>query len=121
MIPYMLAARQAIESQYDAICNIIEYQPKIINKITNFLEVTVKEKQPCKISFEGVYVNNQTDNESKVTSKIKLFIAPELEIKPGTKIVATQRGKTTIYQSSGEPAIYNTHQEIMLQLFRKWA
>lgn len=121
MDPYILATRQAIESQYDAICNIIEYQPKIINKITNFVEVTVNEKQPCKISFEEVYVNNQTDNESKVTAKIKLFIAPELEIKPGSKIVATKRGKTTIYQSSGEAAVYDTHQEIMLQLFKGWA
>ena len=74
-----------------------------------------------KISFEEVYVNTETDNESKVVTKIKLFIAPEINIMPGSKIVVTQRGRTTEYKNSGEPAIYETHQEIMLVKFKGWA
>ncbi len=123
MNPYILAARQAIESQYDGICDIIEYQkvkdPK--TKKSNFIEKVVKEKQACKVSYEDIYVNTETETQSKVITKIKLFIAPELDIKPGSKIVVTQKGRTTEYKNSGDPAIYDTHQEIMLEKFKEWA
>lgn len=123
MNQYIVAARKAIESQYKGICDIIECKKKkdSINKITKFEEITVKQKQPCKISFEDVCQNDTTDTESKVVSKVKLFIAPELQIKPGSKIVVTQRGRTTVYKNSGEPAILDTHQEIMLELWKGWA
>lgn len=123
MNPYILAARQAVESQYDGICNIIEHQkvkdPK--TKKSNFIENIVKEEQACKVSYEDIYVNTETETQSKVVTKIKLFIAPELDIKPGSKIVVTQKGRTTEYKNSGEPAIYDTHQEIMLEKFKEWA
>ncbi len=123
MNPYILAARQAVESQYDGICNIIEHQkvkdPK--TKKSNFIENVVKEEQACKVSYEDIYVNTETETQSKVVTKIKLFIAPELDIKPGSKIVVTQKGRTTEYKNSGEPAIYDTHQEIMLEKFKEWA
>lgn len=123
MNQYILAARKAIESQYDGICDIIEHKEKLKenSNITGFVEEVVKEEQPCKISFEEVYVNTETDKEAKVVTKIKLFIAPEINIMPGSKIVVTQRGRTTEYKNSGEPAIYNTHQEIMLVKFKGWA
>ena len=35
MNPYIIAARKAIESQYDAKCDVIEKRPKEINNITN--------------------------------------------------------------------------------------
>ena len=123
MNPYILAARQAVESQYDGICNIIEHQkvkdPK--TKKSNFIENVVKEEQACKVSYEDIYLNTETETQSKVVTKIKLFIAPELDIKPGSKIVVTQKGRTTEYKNSGEPAIYDTHQEIMLEKFKEWA
>lgn len=123
MNKYILAARKAIESQYDGECSIIEYKEKLKenSNITDFVEETVKQNQACRISFEEVYVNTETDEESKVITKIKLFIAPEINILPGSKIVVTQRGRTTEYKNSGEPAIYKTHQEIMLVKFKGWA
>ena len=51
----------------------------------------------------------------------KLFISPEVEIKPGSKIVVTQNGVTTEFSNSGKPAIYTNHQEIMLKLFEDYA
>ena len=50
-----------------------------------------------------------------------LFISPDVVIEPGSKIVVTQNGKTVAYKQSGEPALYNTHQEIILELFERWA
>lgn len=119
---YIAMAREQIESQYDAECDIIELQPVTENNIRkNNKEFTVQEKKPCRISFEDIYSNEETDTEAKKAQKIKLFIAPELVIKPGSKIVVTGRGRTTIYKNSGEAAVYNTHQEIMLELWKGWA
>lgn len=113
--------REIIESQYDSECDVIELKSKVVNNLTKTIEETVLNKQKCRISFEDIYVNTETDTESKKNQKIKLFIAPEILIKPGSKIVVTGRGRTTTYKNSGEPAVYETHQEIMLELWKGWA
>ena len=119
---YIAIARKEIESHYDSIYDIIERQSVIENNITkDKKEVTVESEKPCRVSFEDIYANTETDTETKKNQKIKLFIAPELVIKPGSKIVVKGRGRTTTYKNSGEPAIYNTHQEIMLELWKGWA
>ena len=119
---YIAIARKEIESNYDSVCDIIEQQSVVENNITkNKKEVTVESEKPCRVSFEDIYANTETDTETKKNQKIKLFIAPELVIKPGSKIVVKGRGRTTTYKNSGEPAIYNTHQEIMLELWKGWA
>ena len=119
---FVKMARKAIESTYDAECDIIERQPVTENHITkNNQEVIVQEKKSCRISFENIDSNNETNTESKKSQKIKLFIAPEIKVKPGSKIVVTYRGRTTTYKNSGETAIYDTHQEIILELWKGWA
>ena len=116
-------ARRAIESQYDGVCDIIEYQKRKnqMTKITDFEEVVVKRGQRCRVCFENMYVNTETETTSNVVMKVKLFIAPELNIKSGSKIVVTQNSRTTAYKNSGEPAMYATHQEVMLEIFKGWA
>jgi len=119
----LLMVRKVIESQYDGFCDVIEYQKRqnLMTKITNFEEVVVKKGERCRLSFENVQVNTETDTTSNVGMKVKLFIAPELNIKPGSKIVVTQNGRITAYKNSGEPAVYATHQEVMLEIFKGWA
>ena len=39
----------------------------------------------------------------------------------GSKITVTQNGVTTDYASSGKPAVYETHQEVILELKEKWS
>ena len=119
MNQYTLIARKNIEKQYDSECTIYELKPKVINNITKDVETEVFKNEKCRISFEDIYVNTQTDTEAKKVQKIKLFIAPELEIKPGSLIIVTGRGRTTKYKNSGEPAVYDTHQEIQLTLRSK--
>lgn len=117
------AKRKAIESLYKGVCTIYEYQSlkDPVTKITNEQEVPVLENQPCRLSVESVSTVNQSDTAGAVTQTIKLFIAPELTVKPGSKIFITQNGRSTAYRDSGEPAIYSSHQEIMLVLFKGWA
>lgn len=118
------AARKAIESTYSGVCTVIERRDvrdertKITRKKE---EVPVAENQPCKLSFEKLNAVVQTDTAAKLTQGTKLFIAPEIKIKPGSKIIVEQNGTTTEYSASGEPAVYFSHSEYMLELFKGWA
>jgi hypothetical protein len=118
----VVAVRKAIELSYIGTCSVIERQ-KITkaNKSTGFEEVTILENQPCRLSFERIASVSEGEAASKLTQVTKLLIAPEVEIKPGSKLVIEQNGLTSEYKRSGEPAIYNTHQEIILELFQGWA
>lgn len=118
------AARAALEKHhYKDICSVVQYQdtkdPK--TKLTGKQEVTVLENQPCKLSFETVKGAEGTDTATVLSQIIKLFIAPEVKISPGSKIVITHEGRTGEYSQSGIPAVYPTHQEIVLTVFERWA
>ena len=119
----VVAVRKAIEMTYDCTCNVIEQKEyKKENKSTGFRETTVAENEKCKLSFETITQNGQDDIKANVSQITKLFIAPEIIIKDGSRIEVTDvLGKKTIYKSSGQPAIYQTHQEIMLELVERYA
>ena len=83
--------------------------------------MVVLEGQPCRLSFSSSPNTNQTDTAAQLVQTIKVFLAPEIRVQAGSKLTVTQNGVTTEYKSSGEPALYQTHQEIMLELFKEWA
>lgn len=117
------AARKAQELLYDGVCTVTEYR-KVKDektKLSGMEDVIVLEGQPCRISFSKVSQAIQTESAENTTQSIKLFISPDVIIQPGSKITATQNGVTTVYKSSGVPAVYATHQEIMLELFQERA
>ena len=121
---YIVACRKSIEKLYDDTCNIYESgyvknQETGITKPTD--DILVVENQQCRISFKTISPTNQTESNNKTSQEIKLFIAPELLIKEGSKIVITRNGRTTEYKNSGTPAIYSTHQEIILTLVKEYA
>ena len=112
----VVATRKAIELTYDCTCKIIEQEKyKKENQSTGFRESIVLENKKCKLSFESVTNSNQDDEKNNVIQSTKLFIAPEHNIKPGSRIEVTDAlGNVVIYKSSGKPAKYQTHQEIAL-------
>lgn len=116
------AARKALESTYEGVLTVSEYH-KVIDektKLTNLSKVVVLKNQPCRLSFESLSSAVQSESAAMVAQTIKLFIPPEITIKPGSKITVTQAGVTTDYTYSGVPAVYQTHQEILLDLFEGW-
>lgn len=117
------AARQAQEATYDGICTITEYRDVMDKKtkLSHEEEVAVIESLPCKLSFEKLNTVIQTETSAAVAQGTKLFIAPEIMIKSNSKIIVTQNGVTEEYSASGKPAVYSTHQEIALELFRGWS
>lgn len=120
-VAYM-TARKAIESTYTGLLTVTEHG-KVRNeqtKLTEFEDRLVLENQPCRLSFESVAPVQQSETVAAVSQTVKLFISPDVVIKPGSKLTVTQNGVTTDYTGSGIPAVYPTHQEIMLDLFRRW-
>ena len=121
---YISAYRKSLERFYTDTCSIYESgirkDPKTgITKPTD--DILLVENQQCRISFKNLSPAVQTDGPSKLSQEIKLFIAPELLIKEGSKIVIIRNGRTTEYKNSGTPAIYGTHQEIILTLVKEYA
>ena len=119
----MNAVREAIESLYEDSCDVIEKRSITdpVTKKTNFEEVTIFEGYPCKLSFSTL-PSTSGENTSSVVQSVKLFISPDISIKPGSKItVKRQDGSFTDYASSGKPAVYASHQEIALELFERWS
>lgn len=119
----MVDTRNALESLWKGSCTIWIRQEaqNPTNKRIEFTEAAVYEDQPCKLSIETITTTNENYNAASVTQKVKLFIAPEVNIPAGSKITVTQNGKTADYEKSGEPAMYSNHQEISLDLFKGWS
>ena len=117
-----MVRRKALEMLYEGTCSIIKYEKiKRPNGSMGFSEVVKYENQPCRLSFDKITSTDMTNGASQVSQGTRLFIAPEVKIDAGSKIVVTQNGVTTEYKRSGEPAVYDTHQEIILDLFKGWA
>lgn len=121
---YIKAYRNSIQELYNDTCSIYESgyvkdQETGITKPTD--DILVVANQQCRISFKNLGATFQTEGPAKLSQEIKLFIAPELLIKEGSKIVITRNGRTTEYKNSGTPAIYDTHQEIILALAEDYA
>ena len=70
-----------------------------------------------------VYKRQTEPNEeaAQVAQSVVLYIDPSVDIPEGSKVTVTQNGVTRDYERSGTPAVYSTHQEIPLELFRGWA
>lgn len=117
-----IAARKALESTYEGVCTVVEYDAVTDEqtKITHHEEIVVMEKQPCKLSFEKLATAVQTETVAAISQNIKLFLSPTIEIRSGSKIIVTQNNQTNEYAVSGQSAVYPTHQEILLELFREW-
>lgn len=117
------ATRKAIEATYFGTLTVTEMKKDkdAKSKLTKTESVVVLENQPCKLSFKTLKSAVQTDSAAAVTQVIKLFVSPDITIKAGSKITVTQDNVTTDYTCSGVPAVYPTHQEIVLELFERWA
>lgn len=119
----MVKVKSAIEKLYIGKVTITEHQKvKKANKSTGFEDVVVLKDQPCRLSFKTITNTNQTDTlAAAVTQITKVFLAPDIKVKAGSKLTITQNGVTTDYECSGKPAYYTSHQEIVLKLHKGWA
>ena len=118
----MVKIRKAKESMYIGVLSVVEYRKvKNEDKTTGFEEVIVLENEPCKLSFKNVTSTSDTQSFSVWAQSISLILSPDVIIRAGSKIIVNQNGITQEYKNSGEAAVYTTHQEIILELFKGWS
>lgn len=115
--------RAAIERLYTGRMDVIERRAvkDETTKLTSFEEVTVLEAVPCRLSFSSSGVGTEVNGAYTAEQEIKVFCAPELDIKPGSKLVITQNNVTNAYVHTGKSAVYSGHRELVLETFREWA
>lgn len=90
-------------------------------KLTSHAEALHLEDVPCKLSFSTLSAAGEGE-AATVSQAVKLFLAVDLDIPPGSKIVVTRpTGHVLSYQASGVPGYFPYHQEINLTLFEGWA
>lgn len=117
----VVKVRKALERGYDGTFTVTERKKvRKPNHTTGFSDVDVIVDQPCRLSFSSSPSAKDGD-VSEINQTVKLFFAPEVKVKEGSKITVTQNGVTTEYKQSGTPAVYSSHQEILLELFKGWA
>lgn len=118
----MVSVRKAIEKTFIGSCSIWETNKTTRpNGSTGFEPQEVESNIPCRVSFKTINESQGSQNASRVTTEVKLFINPDLIIKEGSKIIVTQNGRINEYGRSGEPAVYFSHQEIILESFKGWS
>ena len=108
-------ARKAIEITYIDTCTITnkeEYEKE--NSSTGFKDVIKCENAQCKLSYSSIPEASPGEVSTSAGQTIKLFIAPEIDIPAGSIITVTHYGVAGKYKRSGIPAVYVTHQEIIL-------
>lgn len=117
------AARKAIEATYFGTLTVTEHQTVKDGKtkLTKSVDVVVLQDEPCRLSFEKMQTAVQSESAATIVQGAKIFVSPDISIKAGSKLTVTQDNVTTDYTRSGESAIYPTHQEIMLELFKEYA
>jgi hypothetical protein len=107
--------RKAVERLYFDTCTVYGFEEvERENGSTGFEMRAVQSDLPCRLSYETVTNTEQTENVDKVVQTIKLFCSPNVIIKSGSRIDVSHNGEVKKFKSSGEPAVYKTHQEIVL-------
>ena len=115
--------RKAIEATYDGTCRIYGMQSvkDPVTKVTRQEEAIVQDGVACHLSYSSTAPAAGSDTVTGVAQTIKLFLAPELVDPPGCRIEVTQQGRTESYAQSGKAAVYSSHQEILLEIWKEYA
>lgn len=119
MIPGIV--RDIIEKTYEDTCTVTEKVKTKVNGVVSFLDKEVLVDEPCRLSYSSSPSAKDADGVASISQSIKLFISPDVDVKPGAKIVVTHNGENVAYKRGGVSAMYETHQEIELELYEERA
>lgn len=82
--------------------------------------LTVYKSIPCRLSHDSKATSSAYPINN-VSQTIELFTDNIYEIPAGAKITVTQDGVTNIYGCASEPNVFETHQQIELELWEDWS
>ena len=116
-------ARVQIEKMYESTCSVWQFS-RVYDKATHstkMKKIALFENIPCHVSYGISGAAKQTDTIAVIGQNITLYLPPEYAVPAGSEITIETQGRITKYESSGEPAVYQSHQEISLTLEDKEA
>lgn len=117
-----LKYKNIIKKFYTGVCNV--YEKQSVTDAETFKtrpQIVMKyEKVPCRLSHSS---NTTTDSypRNTVSQDIKLFLDNDYEIKAGSQIEVTQDNVTNKYGAASEPNVFETHQEVTLNLWEDYS
>ena len=111
----LLSERKAIEKTYTDICTVYAFVKNKDKSITKTGKALLFENMQCALSQKNMKPTNQGSMTNTISYDAKLFLAPEVNIKPGSHIEIKRLSRLYNFISTGEAFVYETHQEIMLQ------
>ena len=93
---------------------------------TLFAERCIYVDLPCRISFRLSFetvgaVRDVANAAIRAGQSVKLFLAPEIVVPPGSKILVRRRGHEMEFARTGMPAVFEGHQEVRMERFSNWA
>lgn len=119
MVKELEKAKKVIQSLWAGVCNIFGFKDvEDEYGATSHAEVMLFENLPCRLSFKNISQTSQTESFAVSSQVVKLFIAPDVYVPPGSVIEVTQNGITRKYKHSGISAVYTNHQEIVLEAYK---
>ncbi len=107
--------KREIEKTYTDLCNIyILTDNEVDGIITGDSERLLYENVPCGLSFKNNDAAVQSDN-SKVDDTLMIFLSNEYKIPINSIFVVRHENREYRLISSGNPSVYEMHQQIMLR------
>ena len=92
---------------------------------TVFTERLLHADVPCRLSFRMSFetvraAQDVGDGATAAGQAVKIFMAPDVTIPPGSKIVVSRRGTEFTFWRSGVPAVFEGHQEVRAERQARW-
>jgi hypothetical protein len=108
--------RNALEKMYEDQVTVNGYRSVTTewNETRNELVTGIYTNEPCKLSQKSLGSNSQRESFNGITYESKLFLSPNVEIRQGDELIVTRHNGSTIKYKAGEPFIYPSHQELIL-------
>ena len=109
--------KKDIEFMYIDRCSVISYENyEDINGITRYGEILKYENLPCHLTYSNISQANSNGKYTITSQVVKLYLSPDVEIKPGSIIEILGNNKHLKYKCSGKPILTLSHQEIILEI-----
>lgn len=109
------AERAALEATYEDSATILRIQDVQDGSLTGQEEMSVYQAVSCALSRGASDSSGQTAMQNNIDYDAVLFLAPELDVRPGDRVEVTRFGAMYSFAVEGRPAVYATHQEARLK------
>lgn len=111
-----------INKMFDGVCSIKELEQQEDERgIMRQREKVAAGDVPCHLEIKSAGAVRNNGEGSRVEANGRLFLAADVEVKPGSIITVCQQGREYVFVSSSLAKVYRWHQEIEVCLPEMWA